>query len=100
MICQSFRFAMDATDEQVAALLSHFGARRYAYNWTVEQRRRHRFCYGAHKQRAASAWVISREATSKKISHFASGDSTRGLRRAPFSLTADSSHVRPRACQS
>ena len=27
--------------------------------------------------RAASAWVTSREVTSKKISHFASGDSTR-----------------------
>ena len=37
MTCQPFRFALDATDEQVGALFSHFGARRYAYNWTVEQ---------------------------------------------------------------
>ena len=50
--------------------------------------------------RAASAWVVSREVTSKKISHFASGDGTRGHRRAPFSLTDNSSQVRPRACQS
>ena len=37
MTCQPFKFALDATDEQVAALFSHFGARRYAYNWAVEQ---------------------------------------------------------------
>ena len=54
MTCQSFEFALDATDEQVAALFSHFGARRYAYNWAVEQLRRHRFCYVAYKRRCES----------------------------------------------
>ena len=54
MTCQPFKFALDATDEQVGALFSHFGARRYAYNWAVEQLRRHRFCYVAHKRRCES----------------------------------------------
>ena len=39
--------------------------------------------------RAAWAWVISLELTSKKISHFVSGDSTRARRRAPLSLTVN-----------
>ena len=54
MTCQPFKFALDATDEQAGALFSHFGARRYAYNWTVEQLRRHRFCYVAYKRRSES----------------------------------------------
>ena len=59
MTCQPFKFALDATDEQVGALFSHFGARRYAYNWTVEQLRRHRFCYAAHKRRSESVPEIA-----------------------------------------
>ena len=59
MTCQPFKFALDATDAQVAALFSHFGARRYAYNWAVEQLRRHRFCYVAHKRRCESVPEIA-----------------------------------------
>ena len=59
MTCQPFRFALDSTDEQQAGLFSHFGARRYAYNWAVEQLLRHRFCYVAHKRRAASVPEIA-----------------------------------------
>jgi hypothetical protein len=33
---------------------------------------------------AASAWVISRDVTCKKISHFVSGDNTRGRQRPPL----------------
>lgn len=32
---QAFRFTLDPTTEQAAALGRHFGARRKAYNWTV-----------------------------------------------------------------
>ena len=60
MTCQPFEFALDATDEQVAALFSHFGARRYAYNWAVEQLRRHRFCHVAYKRRCESVPGIAR----------------------------------------
>lgn len=59
MVCQSFRFTLDATDEQAAALRSHFGARRFAYNWAVEQLRRHRLCYAAHKRRSESVPEIA-----------------------------------------
>ena len=48
---------------------------------------------------AASAWVISREVTCKKISHFVSGDNTRGRLRPPFSLTDSSSRIVPGDCQ-
>lgn len=54
MVCQSFRFTLDATDEQTEMLRSHFGARRFAYNWTVEQLRRHHLCHVAHKRRSGS----------------------------------------------
>jgi putative transposase len=32
---QTFRFTLDPTEDQAAALARHFGARRKAYNWTV-----------------------------------------------------------------
>ena len=45
---QAFGFALDPTPEQEASILRHFGARRYAYNWTVAEIRReldlHREC--------------------------------------------------------
>ena len=51
--------------------------------------------------RAASAWVISRDVTCKKISHFVSGDNTRPRRRVSFSLISNnSSQNTPRACHS
>ena len=37
---QAFSFALDPTPEQEAAIRRHFGARRYAYNWTVAEIRR------------------------------------------------------------
>ena len=37
---QAFAFALDPTDEQEASIRRHFGARRYAYNWTVAEIRR------------------------------------------------------------
>jgi hypothetical protein len=43
--------------------------------------------------------VSSRDVTCKKISHCVSGDSTRCLRRAPFSLTDSSFGIDPRDCQ-
>ena len=60
MECQSFKFMLDPTDEQTDALFSHFGARRFAHNWAVEQLRRHRFCYVAHKRRSESVKEIMR----------------------------------------
>ena len=36
-VLQAFSFALDPTEEQSAALCRHFGARRYAYNWTIGQ---------------------------------------------------------------
>ncbi len=45
---QAFSFALDPTPEQEASVRRHFGARRYAYNWTVAEIRRelrlHREC--------------------------------------------------------
>jgi putative transposase len=32
-VVQAYRFALDATAEQDAALRSHRGAQRFAYNW-------------------------------------------------------------------
>jgi putative transposase len=32
---QAFRFTLDLTEDQAAAVARHFGARRKAYNWTV-----------------------------------------------------------------
>jgi putative transposase len=32
-VIQAYRFALDPTPEQDAALPSHCGAQRYAYNW-------------------------------------------------------------------
>ena len=37
---QAFSFALDTTAEQEAAIRRHFGARRYAYNWTVAEVKR------------------------------------------------------------
>ena len=37
---QAFAFALDPTYEQEASMGRHFGARRYAYNWTVAEIRR------------------------------------------------------------
>ena len=34
---QAFRFALDPTEEQMAGLARHFGARRFVFNWTLEQ---------------------------------------------------------------
>ena len=39
-VIQAFSFALDATPEQEASIRRHFGARRYAYNWTVAEIRR------------------------------------------------------------
>ena len=36
-VLQAFSFALDPTEEQSVALRRHFGARRYAYNWTIGQ---------------------------------------------------------------
>ena len=36
-VLQAFSFALDPTEEQSGALRRHFGARRYAYNWTIGQ---------------------------------------------------------------
>ena len=45
---QAFSFALDPTPEQASLVRRHFGARRYAYNWTVAEIRReldlHREC--------------------------------------------------------
>ena len=45
---QAFSFALDPTPDQDSGLRRHFGARRYAYNWTVAEIRReldlHREC--------------------------------------------------------
>jgi len=40
--------------------------------------------------RAASAWESSCEVTSRKISHFSSGDNCRRLRGFPFSIITSS----------
>ena len=37
---QAFNFALDTTAEQEAAVRRHFGARRYANNWTVAEIKR------------------------------------------------------------
>ena len=37
---QSFSFALRPTPDQESAIRRHFGARRYAYNWTVAETRR------------------------------------------------------------
>ena len=37
---QAFSFALDPTPEQESSIRRHFGARRYAYNWTVAEIRR------------------------------------------------------------
>ena len=36
-VVQAFGFALDPTPEQEASISRHFGARRYAYNWTVAE---------------------------------------------------------------
>ena len=35
-VVQAFRFTLDPTEDQARALARHFGARRKAFNWTVE----------------------------------------------------------------
>ena len=37
---QAFSFALDPTPEQEGSVRRHFGALRYAYNWTVAEIRR------------------------------------------------------------
>ena len=37
---QAFSFALDVTEDQEDSIRRHFGARRYAYNWTVAEIRR------------------------------------------------------------
>ena len=45
---QAFSFALDPTNDQYSSIRRHFGARRYAFNWTVAEMRRefalHREC--------------------------------------------------------
>ena len=36
-VLQAFSFALDPTEEQSGVIRRHFGARRYAYNWTISQ---------------------------------------------------------------
>ena len=36
-VVQGFSFALDPSDEQLAMIARFFGARRKAYNWTLEQ---------------------------------------------------------------
>ena len=36
-IIQAFTFALDPTDEQAAMIARFFGARRKAFNWTLDQ---------------------------------------------------------------
>ena len=35
-VVQAFQFTLDPTEDQARALARHFGARRKAFNWTVE----------------------------------------------------------------
>ena len=42
---QAFSFALDPTDEQEASIRRHFGACRYAYNWTVAEFRQEMALY-------------------------------------------------------
>ena len=42
---QAFSFALDPTDDQEASIHRHFGARRYAYNWTVAEIRQEMALY-------------------------------------------------------
>lgn len=51
MTCQAFEFTLDPTEGQQDALMSHFGARRFAYNWTVSQLHQHREDYAARRRR-------------------------------------------------
>lgn len=38
-VLQAFVFALDPTTDQESSIRRHFGARRYAYNWTVSEMR-------------------------------------------------------------
>lgn len=44
-VIQAFSFALDPTPAQGSAIRRHFGARRYAYNWTVSELKRERALY-------------------------------------------------------